>query len=68
MTRLVFAALLLTTGSSGWRGSNSTAPEPDGPWRQWARTKSPLTVRYLDDAMETLDGVRTTATSWMPTN
>ena len=62
------AALLLTPGSSGWWGSNITEPEPEGPWRQWARSQSPTLVRYWDETVEGFESVRSTVSGWVPSS
>ena len=68
MARFLVAAFLLTTCSSGWWSNNSTTPEPDGPWRQWAKNRAPGTVQQMDDLHEALKDAWMTANSWVPSS
>ena len=64
MLRPLVGLVLLVHGNSGWWAPANATDPPEGPWKAWARTKSPRLVEQMDTFADSMDGVRTTLLDW----
>ena len=63
MFRLLAFVLLSGSGCTGW-WSKSSVPEPEGPWKAWAREHVPTAVSRFDQLAEAYQSVRETLSGW----
>ena len=57
MLRPLVGLVLLVHGNSGWWAPANATDPPEGPWKAWARTKSPRLVEQMDTFADSMDGV-----------
>lgn len=63
MSRLL-ALALCALGTDGWWGAENATkvPEPEGPWKAWAREKVPGTMGYVDSLTDGWEYLRSSST------